>query len=93
MDLLFKNAIKYLLEGLAVAVAAKYIPSRNVSLNEVMMIALTAAVTFFLLDMFAPTIGKGARFGAGFGIGAKQVGFAGRSEGFCGAQHPQPEDY
>lgn len=84
LDLLVKNSLKYLLEGLAVAVAAKYIPSRNVSLNEVLMIALTAALTFFVLDMFAPTVGAGARLGSGFGIGGNMVGFGGK-EGMCGS--------
>ena len=85
LDLLVKNSLKYLLQGLAVAVAAKYIPSRNVSLNEVLMIALTAAVTFFVLDMFAPTVGAGARFGAGFGIGGNMVGMNVGAEGMCGS--------
>lgn len=76
LDLLVKNVLKYLLEGLAVAVAAKYIPSREISLNEVVMIGLTAALTFFVLDMFSPSIASGARLGTGFGIGANQVGFA-----------------
>jgi hypothetical protein len=72
---LIKNVLKYLLEGLAVAIAAKYIPSREISMNEVVMIALTAALTFFVLDLFSPSIASGARLGTGFGIGANQVGF------------------
>ena len=76
LEVLVKNILKYLLEGLAVAVAAKYIPSREISMNEVLMIALTAALTFFVLDLFSPSIATGARFGTGFGIGANQVGFA-----------------
>jgi hypothetical protein len=39
------------------------------------MIGLSAAITFFLLDLFAPSVGSGARTGAGFGIGAQIVGF------------------
>ena len=75
LDLLVKNILKYLLEGIAVALAAKYIPSRGIEFNEVVMIAVTAALTFFILDMFSPSIAAGARMGTGFGIGAKQVGF------------------
>lgn len=74
-EALIKNILKYLLEGLAVAIAAKYIPSREISMNEVVMIALTAALTFFILDLFSPSIASGARLGTGFGIGANQVGF------------------
>lgn len=75
MEMLVKNILKYVLEGLAVALAARFIPARSINVNEVVMISLTAAMTFFVLDMFAPTVGVGARFGTGFGIGAKQVGF------------------
>lgn len=75
LDLLIKNVLKYVLEGVAVALAAQYIPSRGIATNEVMMIALTSALTFFVLDLFAPTVAVGARLGTGFGLGAKQVGF------------------
>ena len=75
LELLVKNVLKYLLEGIAVAIAAKYIPSREIALNEVMMIAVTAALTFFILDLFSPSIASGARMGAGFGVGANLVGF------------------
>ena len=75
LEILVKNVLKYLLEGIAVALAAKYIPSREIALNEVMMIAVTAALTFFILDLFSPSIASGARMGAGFGVGANLVGF------------------
>ena len=78
------NAPKYFLEGAAVAIAAYYIPSRQMALRELFMVAITAALTFWILDTFSPAIGSGARFGAGFGIGAKTVGFGG-VERFCGA--------
>lgn len=69
--------IKYLLEGLAVAVAAYYIPNKNRNMSEVAMIALTASVTFLILDMFAPSVGSGARQGAGFGIGSQAISYTG----------------
>ena len=73
--------VKYFLEGLAVAVAAYFIPKRNeISFNEVIFIALSAAATFAILDIFAPSIGDGARKGAGFGTGARMVGWP--MEGF-----------
>jgi hypothetical protein len=65
----FHSLIKYLLEGAAVAFAAFYIPRRNINIKEVLMIALAAAATFALLDVFAPTVSYGARQGSGFGIG------------------------
>jgi hypothetical protein len=69
--------IKYLLEGIAVAVAAYFIPKKKVNLTEIMFIALSAAATFAILDVFAPSVGEGARKGAGFGIGANTVGWPG----------------
>ena len=69
--------IKYLLEGIAVAVAAYFIPKKKVNMTEIMFIALSAAATFAILDVFAPSVGEGARKGAGFGIGANTVGWPG----------------
>lgn len=74
MILLIEKLIKYLLEGLAVAIAINVIPKQKIELMEVAMISLTAAATFLVLDAFAPNIGVGARKGAGFGIGLNQVG-------------------
>lgn len=73
---LVKRAIKYLVEGLMVAIAAYVIPKgKGLSLEEVSLIALTAAATFSILDTYIPSMGVTARTGAGFGIGANLVGF------------------
>tara|TARA_B110001469_G_C9473808_1_gene237946 strand:+ start:396 stop:671 length:276 start_codon:yes stop_codon:yes gene_type:complete len=65
-----KRAIKYLIEGLAVALAARYLPSYKIELKDIALIAFTAASTFAVLDMYAPTIGNAARRGTGFTIGS-----------------------
>ena len=71
-----KRALKYLIEGAAVAVAAYYIPQgKKLKFEEIVMIAVTAAATFAILDMYTPEIGSSARAGAGFGVGANLVGF------------------
>lgn len=70
-----KRAVKYLIEGGAVAVAAYYIPKKKMMIEEIVMIAITAAATFALLDMYAPSISNAARQGTGFGIGANLAGF------------------
>ena len=72
---ILKRAVKYLIEGAAVAVAAFYIPKNRMKVEEVVMIAITAAATFALLDMYAPSVGSAARQGTGFGIGANLAGF------------------
>jgi hypothetical protein len=47
------------------------------NLEEIALIALTAAATFAILDTYIPSMGVTARSGAGFGIGANLVGFPG----------------
>ena len=48
---------------------------KGLTLDEVALIALTAAATFSILDTYIPSMGMTARTGAGFGIGANMVGF------------------
>ena len=72
---LIKRAIKYIIEGIMVAIAAYAIPKKTLNVEEVVIIALTAAATFSVLDVFIPSMGQSARGGAGFGIGANLVGF------------------
>jgi hypothetical protein len=72
---LVKRAIKYLVEGLMVAIAAYAIPEKSLKFDEVALIALTAAATFSILDTYVPSMAISARSGAGFGIGANLVGF------------------
>lgn len=74
---LIKRAIKYLVEGLMVAIAAYAIPQKRLKIDEVVLIAVTAAATFSILDTYIPSMGVTARSGAGFGIGANLVGFPG----------------
>ncbi len=69
--------LKYAFEGVVVAVAAYFIPGRKMDVEEILIIALVAAATFAVLDLFAPSIGQSARMGAGFGMGANLVGFPG----------------
>jgi len=74
---IMKRIIKYLVEGLMVAIAAYAIPQRSLNMEEITLIALTAAATFSILDCYVPNIGVSTRTGAGFGIGANMVGFPG----------------
>ena len=72
---LFQRALKYFVEGLMVAIAAFVIPSKRLRLDECLLIALTAAATFSILDTYLPSMAVTARSGAGFGIGANLVQF------------------
>ena len=70
---------KYSVEGIMGALAAFYIPRRGkakqslLMIEEAVLIGLTAAATFAILDTFSPSIGNTVRQGAGFGIGAGLV--------------------
>ena len=86
------DIFKYILEGLAVAVAAYFIPQRKTEPIEIVYIAITAAATFMILDLFAPSVSSGARQGTGFGIGLNQVGWqAGGYEGADGKPSDEKE--
>ena len=72
---LIKRAIKYLMEGLVVAVVATIVPRKPLNVEEIVIIALTAAAAFSILDVFIPSMGASARNGAGLGLGLNLVKF------------------
>jgi hypothetical protein len=45
------------------------------NVEEIILISLTAAATFSILDTYIPSIGASARNGTGLGIGLKLSGF------------------
>ena len=71
-----QNLVRYLVEGIAVAIAAYVIPNRRTKFNEVAIIAIVAALSLFVLDVFSSDVGAGSRLGAGFGIGYNLVSSA-----------------
>lgn len=71
------RVIKYLVEGLAIAAVALFIPKKSLDLEDILVLGVTAAVVFALLDLVSPSIAFTARQGAGFGVGANLVGFPG----------------
>ena len=72
---LVKRAIKYLVEGLVVAIVAVLVPKKSLNVEEIVIIALTAAATFSILDVFIPSMGSSVRQGAGLGVGFNLVKF------------------
>jgi ABC-type Co2+ transport system permease subunit len=71
---LVKRIIKYLVLGLVISVVAIVIPKKSLNLEEVIILALSAAATFSILDVFVPSISEATRGGAGFALGANLVG-------------------
>lgn len=81
--------VKYLLEGLAVALVTVVIPRKSLKTKEIAMIALTAAATFAVLDTFSPMIASGARTGTGFGVGFTMIGGSSKKSD-CGCSIETP---
>lgn len=71
---LLTRAIKYFLEGLAVAVAMVIIPRKVPSVEEIVVVATVAAVVFAILDLLSPSIGLTARQGSGIALGTQLAG-------------------
>jgi hypothetical protein len=67
---LLVRIIKYIFEGIVVAVAAFLIPGKKMTAMEIVTIGIISAATFSLLDLFAPSIGSSVRTGTGFAIGS-----------------------
>jgi hypothetical protein len=74
---IIRNLLKYLVEGLVVAVAAFFLPGYNLNAEGIIILGLVASATFSMLDMLAPTVASSVRQGSGMGIGAALVGFPG----------------
>ncbi|GAG81428.1 unnamed protein product, partial [marine sediment metagenome] len=68
-----EKLLRYLMEGLGVAIASYLISGQRYTLQEVGMIGMTAALTLFVLDAFSPGTSAGARQGTGFGLGYQTV--------------------
>lgn len=68
-----RRLLKYLIEGLAVGIAC-WLTAPKLNINEIIIIAVTAAATFAILDMYTPEVSQAARLGTGFGIGSKFAG-------------------
>lgn len=71
-----QRMLKYLIEGFVVGLVASLVPSgHKLKLHEVVVIGVTAAAVFAILDMYSPSIGASAKTGAGLGLGLNLVGF------------------
>jgi hypothetical protein len=71
---LASRAIKYFLEGLAVAVAMTIIPRKVPNIEEILTVSVVASVVFAILDLLSPSIGLTSRQGAGLSLGSQLVG-------------------
>ena len=64
-----RRIIKYILEGIAVSISAYFVGRGKLDSKEIIMIGITAALVFAILDMYTPVASFGARAGAGLALG------------------------
>ena len=69
------RTLKYLVEGLVVGIVAYILPDKPLSMDKVVLLGLTAAAMFSILDLMAPSIGMSMRQGTGLGLGFQLIGF------------------
>jgi hypothetical protein len=67
------NLFVHIIEGVAVTIAIYLVTRKQLNLKEIMTLSIMIAITFLLLDLFAPGVALGARQGSGFGLGFTQV--------------------
>lgn len=65
---------KYLVLGAAIATSVMLLPSKKVSLEEAIVIALSGACIFAILDLYSPSTSMWVKTGAGLSIGSALVG-------------------
>ena len=75
MQEIITRIMKYIIEGLAVALVAYLLPSKSLPSEEIILLALSAAAIFSILDLLAPSISSTVRGGVGYGLGFRLAGF------------------
>lgn len=66
---IIKRLVKYLIEGLIVAIVSYVLLKKGSSLEQTIIIGLVAAASFALLDTFAPSISAATKSGVGLALG------------------------
>jgi hypothetical protein len=51
--------IKYLLIGIIICIAARYIPNNPINNKEILMIGASGSIAYALIDMLSPSIKLG----------------------------------
>ena len=68
--------LKYAFAGLIIVFVALILPNNKLDWGEILILALTATCTFYVLDLLSPpTVSAGARQGVGLGDGFMMVGY------------------
>lgn len=68
----FGRILKYLIEGIAVGLVSYFVAQLNT--DQIIIIAVSSAAIFAILDMYSPGTGNAFRMGIGLSAGTHMVG-------------------
>jgi hypothetical protein len=68
-----ERILKYLIEGIAIALVCYF--TTELHTEKIIIISITGACCFALLDIYSPRTGEGFRFGLGLGASSNIIGF------------------
>ena len=71
---LCKRVVKYVLQGMVIAISALVLPKSKIDFEAVIALALIAAATFAIIDTLMPSMTFPVQLGAGFSIGSNLIG-------------------
>lgn len=71
---IIKKSLKYIAQLLIIFVAAKFIPENKITFKEITIIAIIGAVSFAVLDLYAPSISEDCQKQIGLTIGLRTIG-------------------
>lgn len=58
---MFRRALKYVILFLSITMALNFIPTCQISITELLMVAIVGAVTYAILDMYLPSVSEVAK--------------------------------
>ncbi len=67
-----ERILKYLIEGICISLVCYF--TTNLNTDQIVIISITGACCFALLDMYSPKTGDAFRMGIGLGAGTHIVG-------------------
>lgn len=68
-----ERILKYLIEGISVGLVCYFVSKLN--FDQIIIISVSAASIFAILDMYSPVISNGARIGTGLTVATHFIGF------------------
>jgi len=71
--IVFERILKYLIEGISVGLICYLVAKLN--FDQIIIIGVSSAAIFAILDMYSPVISNGVRVGTGITVASHFIGF------------------